>query len=307
LDKNLVLIPISAIIVTADRSAVFRRTIMSLLNQSVVPIQIIVIDASNDQETALVCDEISCQIHWVKANKKGAATQRNEGISFVSTDFVFFMDDDIILEENCVLNLWNSIKDLDNVGGVNAMITNQKYKSPGIFTKLMYQFMHGRKMNTYSGMCIGPAWNLLPEDNDNLPNKQSVEWLNTTCTIYRKEALPMPAFPERFTGYSLLEDVCLSLQVAKKWKLLNIRSAKIFHDSQPGVHKKNDFELAKMELINRYFIMNKILDRKGFKYNLKLFLFQIFGIVTSSSKFKIKVWLGKLSAIYLIAKEIHEE
>jgi len=101
------------------------------------------------------------------------------------------------------------------IGGVNAMITNQQYHTPGRVSRIMYRLMHGKKSASYAGKCIGPASNLLPQDIDSLPEYQPVEWLNTTCTLYRKEALPQPAFHSHFTGYSLMEDVSLSLTVAK--------------------------------------------------------------------------------------------
>nr|MCU0322498.1 glycosyltransferase [Chitinophagaceae bacterium] len=233
--------------------------------------------------------------------------QRNEGLELVQTDFVFFMDDDIIFEEDCISRLWMSINSGSKVGGVNAMITNQQYHNPGKFSRLMYRLMHGTKLDSYAGMCIGPAWNLLPEDKATLPEQVEVEWLNTTCTIYRKEALPIPSFSSHFTGYSLMEDVCLSLEVSKKWKLLNARTARIYHDSQPGVHKNNLKELAEMELLNRYYIMTKILCRTGIKNYVKLFFFQLFGILTSSNKFSLKVWLGKFKAIKTIISKSSEK
>ncbi len=55
-----------------------------------------------------------------------------------------------------------------------------------------------------------------------------VEWLNTTCTLYRREALPDPPFLSHFTGYSLMEDLALSLTVGKRWKLANARGLRIF-------------------------------------------------------------------------------
>jgi glycosyltransferase involved in cell wall biosynthesis len=304
-DKTLNNIPVSAVIATANRAGVFNRTLISLFSQSFVPQQIIVVDASDTDETYLLCKQNYPTIEWIKAKIKGAATQRNEGLELVQTEFVFFMDDDIVFEEDCIQNLWTAINNSNNTGGVNAMITNQQYHTPGGATKFMYQLMHGRKLDSYAGMCIGPAWNLLPEDKEYLPTLQPVEWLNTTCTIYRKVALPKPAFSSHFTGYSLMEDVCLSLEVVKKWKLFNARKARIFHDSQSGTHKKNDFKLAKMELVNRYYVMNRILGRTGFKNNMKLLVFQLFGIMTSANKFKIKVWLGKLDAVFTIAKGLH--
>jgi hypothetical protein len=123
--------------------------------------------------------------------------------------------------------------------------------------------------------------NILPEDRDDLPEVVPVQWLNTTCTLYRREALPDPPFDSHFEGYSLLEDVALSLTVAKKWKLANARTARIYHDSQPSAFKNDQYALAKMELANRHYIMTRILDRTRPSDYLKLALLEVFGIVTS--------------------------
>ena len=145
----------------------------------------------------------------------------------------------------------------------------------------MYRLLSGEKLDTYAGKIIGPAWNLLPEDNDTLPELVPCEWLNTTCTLYRKAALPVPVFSNHFTGYSLMEDVTLSVTIGRNWDLLNARTARIFHDSQTGDHKSNVAEISQMELVNRYYVMSKILERRGFVFNLKFLLLQIFGIVTN--------------------------
>ena len=186
------------------------------------------------------------------------------------------------------------------------MITNQQYHTPGKLTKFMYRLMSGVNLKTYAGKCIGPAWNLLPEDKDNLPSCVEVEWLNLGCTIYRKEALPSPAFNSVFKGYSLMEDLSLSLEVAKKWKLFNVRNARLFHDSQPGQHKNSIYKTAKMELVNRHYIMTKVLARNTFSDHIKLIILQFFGIATTLSK--LQGWMnlipsisGKLVAFFQIA------
>ena len=45
------LLPISAIIPTRDRATVFRRTLESLAQQSVQPVEMIVVDGSDGDET----------------------------------------------------------------------------------------------------------------------------------------------------------------------------------------------------------------------------------------------------------------
>jgi glycosyltransferase involved in cell wall biosynthesis len=50
------LLPISAIVPTRDRATVFRRTSENLAQQSVQPVEMIVVDGSEGKETRSRCD-----------------------------------------------------------------------------------------------------------------------------------------------------------------------------------------------------------------------------------------------------------
>jgi glycosyltransferase involved in cell wall biosynthesis len=277
---------VSAIVPTLDRAEAFRRTLFSLAEQSVLPAELIVIDASRDDSTRQMLDEWKsvtgnrCSVVWERATKRGAAAQRNQGIDLAKYPYLWFFDDDIIFEANCVENLWAGIVNDDSIGGVNALIVNQLYVTPGRVSRTLFRLLNGRSRESYAGMCIGPALNLLPEDNPKLPDVVPVEWLNTTCTIYRREALPNPTFDTVFSGYSMLEDLTLSLRVGKSWKLANVRTARIFHDSQPGEFKSKPAVISRMELINRHYVMTSILNRRGISDYARLALLELFGIVT---------------------------
>ena len=279
--------PISAIIPTANRAATLLNTITSLAFQNIQPAEIIIIDASDNEESHHVCtrlfENLISPIIYVKATQKGAAAQRNQGMDIAKHEFILFCDDDVVFEPFCIERLWKGIHFAENIGGVNAMITNQRYHPPGKLTSIMYRVMNGKKLDTYAGKCIGPAWNLLPQDDGNLPELVEVEWLNTTCTLYKKAALPSPVFPGHFKGYSFMEDLALSLIVGQKYKLYNARTARIFHNSQPGAHKNNAFEQGRMELVNRHYVMKYVLRRKTLNSYFKLMLFQLFGLFTALS------------------------
>jgi hypothetical protein len=130
--------------------------------------------------------------------------------------------------------------------------------------------MAGRREASYAGHVLGPAINLLPEDRDDLPEVVPVQWLNTTCTMYRREALPVPPFSTNFTGYSLMEDLALSLTVGRHWRLANARTARIYHDSHSGEHKNDVVALSRMELVNRHYVMTEIMDRRRVREYAKL-------------------------------------
>ncbi len=276
------LLPISTLVPTRNRAVAFSHTLHSLAQQSSQPSEMIVVDGSANNETELLCRQkiphLQTTIVYYRATEIGAATQRNQAMVHATQDFIWLIDDDILLEPECLMRLWTAINSDRSIGGVNAMITNQRYLPPGRISRRLFQFLHGRVESSYAGKCIGPALNLLPEDREDLPEIVAVEWLNTTCTLYRRQALPNPLFPANFVGYSLMEDVTLSLTVGKSWRLVNARTARIFHDSQPGDHKNNAGILAKMELINRHFVMTQILERQQLHDYWKLTVLQLFEV-----------------------------
>ena len=282
-----VIIPAAAVIPTKDRAVPLRRTLNSLLEQGVAPAELVVVDASANSDTQAVMADLSerfpsgCDVRLLAAHRLGAATQRAQGVTATKSPFVWFLDDDILFEPDCVMRLWSAISSDNRLGGVNAMIVNQKYHPPGWLSRVMFHLLNGRREPTYAGKILGPAINLLPEDRTELPDVVPVEWLNTTCTIYRRSALPEPVFDRFFTGYSLMEDVALSLRVGRNWRLANARTARIFHDSQPGTHKSDPVTLAEMELANRLYVMRKVLQRTGWNDHARLLVWECFGLATS--------------------------
>jgi GT2 family glycosyltransferase len=303
------IMPVSAIVATRHRPNSFLTTLESLARQASQPAQIVVVDASDDLETRALCEKgvagLQSQILWLKASRAGAAAQRNQGVERSIHSFVWFFDDDIRFEADCVRRLWHAIEFDRGLGGVNAMIVNQRYQRPGFVSRAVFTAMNGRAEQSYAGRLIGPAINLLPEDRDDLPSIVPVDWLNTTCTIYRREAFPSPVFDSFFEGYSLMEDVTLSLRVGKTWRLANVRDARIFHDSQPGDHKANHREIAKMELVNRHYVMREILNQRGLLPFVRLGLWQAFQLASvaarSSTRSKaVPILLGQADAIKAI-------
>jgi glycosyltransferase involved in cell wall biosynthesis len=280
--------PISAVIATRDREASLSRTLDSLSKQILLPAELIVVDASENDRTKAVLAEFEARVRpntsvrWVAADIAGAAPQRNQGVALSTQPFIWFFDDDILFEPHCAECLWKTIESDRSLGGVNAMIVNQQYGKPGFTSRIMFTLMNGRREKSFAGKVIGPAVNLLPEDREDLPEIVPVEWLNTTCTIYRREALPNSPFDPFFNGYSLMEDLALSLRVGKKWGLANARKARIRHESQSSSHKKNVGELAKMELINRHYVMTKILNRSSVGDYLRFAAWEIFSIVSGA-------------------------
>jgi GT2 family glycosyltransferase len=287
-----VIIPLSAVVATRNRTESLSRTFESLLTQAVLPFEFIVVDASDNDATKTLTMKLAERIgymstvRWLAADIPGAAPQRNQGVAKSVHPFIWFFDDDIVFEPHCAERLWKAIESDRQLGGVNAMIVNQRYQPPRFVSRTMFTLMHGKREKSFAGRVIGPGINLLPEDREDLPEVVPVEWLNLGCTIYRREALPSPPFDAFFKGYSLMEDLALSLRVGKKWKLANVRDAKIFHDSQLGEHKVHTGIISEMELKNRCYVMTRILSRNTVADYLRLGIWELFQLASRCARWQ---------------------
>lgn len=307
--------PISGIVPTRNRADCLARTLASLAQQRVLPAELIVVDASRDDATRAVIARFArdvrargCCVRWEPAQQVGAASQRNQGVGHATQPVICFFDDDVLFFPDCLARLWDALESGPRLGGVNAMIVNQLYRPPRLVSRCMFRIMAGRTQASYAGRVLGPAVNLLPEDRDDLPDIVPVEWLNLGCTLYRREALPDPAFAGHFTGYSLMEDLTLSLSVGKNWKLANVRSARIHHASESGAHKDEPVARTRMELVNRHHVMREVLQRRRPADYARLALWECFQLVVSAVQKRgnltfWRIFRGKLLGAYDILTE----
>src|SRR5271170_7932958 len=124
-------VPISIIVPTWKRVEALARTVASLSKQDLLPVELIVVDASPDDSTKdmlTACEELlrdrGCAVVWQPAAVVGAAAQRNQGAKLARETIVGFFDDDILLEPDCIARLWRALQSDGGLGGVNAMILN---------------------------------------------------------------------------------------------------------------------------------------------------------------------------------------
>jgi glycosyltransferase involved in cell wall biosynthesis len=284
-------LPVSAVVPTCGRANILGRMLRSLRKQSASLTELIIVDGSSEDSTRNVIDSLraefdmwGCRVIYIEAHILGAAAQRNQGVEIATLPFIAFFDDDILFEPDCMKRLWQAMQSNSQIGGVNAMIVNQHYHPPGLASRVVYRALAGEAQSSYAGCVLGPAVNLLPEDRDELPEVVPVKWLNSTATLYRREALPDPVFQPHFTGYSLMEDLALSLSVGRQWHLANARTARIYHDSQPGEHKNSLVALGRMQLVNRHYVMTEILGRHRIIDYLRLALWETFQLVVCAIK-----------------------
>jgi len=285
------MLPVSVVITTRDRPAVLARAIRSLLDGTEAPEEFVIIDASTGDGAAAAVAALFARpgaprLFLRQATTIGAAAQRNQAVALATCEFILFCDDDIVCEPDCLAHLWGAMTADVSLGGVSAAIVNQRYVRPGAATRLVLSVIGAHEHEGYAGRVVGPALAFLPladAEGGTVP----VEWLNLGCTLYRRAVLPEPPFDGFFYGYSLGEDLSLSLRVARRARLGHVPAARLLHDSQPGVHKASAVGVSRMQLVNRYYLMAEVMERKSIGDLTRLMAWECFQLVASAVNDKL--------------------
>ncbi|SDB22218.1 Glycosyltransferase involved in cell wall bisynthesis [Flavobacteriaceae bacterium MAR_2010_188] len=97
---------VSVIIPTFNRAHILSTAIDSVLNQTYVDVECIVIDDGSSDNTKLLIDQFfndeRLKYHLRDRKPKGASTCRNIGLSQAKGDFVVFLDSDDYLLPHCI-------------------------------------------------------------------------------------------------------------------------------------------------------------------------------------------------------------
>lgn len=277
---------VSAIIPTRNRLDRLLKTLDGLLRQKRSVDQLIIVDASDNHDDVRngvnsYQQDFPGSVNLIKAATKGAAIQRNLGMDAALGEYVLFLDDDIdFISDNCIGDLIAFLENNPSHAGASVLIKNQFPAKMGQATKIVLGMVEVNLSlsKDYGGSIVGPGLNFLPTLHSFKNSVLEVQWLNTTCTLYRKTCLPTPTFDSIFTGYSLMEDVTLAVRVSRIGRLAILREAVIFHDTQPGDHKANLRDLAKMALINRDYVARRILGCRGILYWWGFSVWEVFQV-----------------------------
>lgn len=194
-----------------------KGTICSLNRGSVTPDEILV--CIPEKEARKAEDLTSKNVKVIVTECRGQVAQRVIGFRNASHDFVMQLDDDMLLDEFCLENLVETLKECGSKTAVAPALMNlatgeSAYKKPGkndILQCIYYWFMNGG--NGYrpgqvdlagSGVGVDPA--------QSEKELFDVEWLAGGCVMHlRKNLILENYYP--FTGKAYFEDIVHSYRL----------------------------------------------------------------------------------------------
>jgi len=211
------------------------------------PDQIIIVDASENTATRDVAAEFSgLENLEYYHTEKGLTRQRNFGLTKATGEIIGFFDDDVVLD-NDYLEKMIAVFDNDKpqkIGGATGYVYTNVLKVSFLlrcFYKIKDLVGSENRLMKYYEMTPMPA----------KPFKEIIplRFVSGCNMFFRKEVFNEFVFDPLFEGYGLGEDKDFGLRVSKKWKIVGVGPARLYHLFEPA-GRPNLRKLGKMMFVN---------------------------------------------------------
>ncbi|HWL66124.1 MAG TPA: glycosyltransferase family 2 protein [Actinomycetota bacterium] len=254
--------PSAFVIATRNRPGDLLKTVQSLVEQTVLPGELCIVDSSDDTPTRAeieaLCDKVGIPLDFHHPAPRGLTVQRNVGIDRTKGDPVFFIDDDVWLAPDCHEQVLAEYERWgEAVGGVRA--TPVRPARPSLSTRL-YRKLFG----------IGGWW---PENSGRIRpgfyaegisesvGSRKVEYFNGWFMSYRREVFAHERFDEALSGYAYKEDIDFSYRVfLRGHTLVQTPKARCDH-LKSDASRLNSHQLQRMNLANQFYLHRKLIPQ----------------------------------------------
>jgi glycosyltransferase involved in cell wall biosynthesis len=158
----------SVIIPTLNRPEELEIAIKSILEQTIVPNEIVIVDQGSFHETAKMLREFE---NWqsfkkkpvfkhIKLSIKSLTAARNVGVSQAISEIILFLDDDVILYRDFISNIMSVYEQHPNALGVQGLIIGAEYSSKLAHCVSRIFYLYYMEKNT---------WKVLPSGFNTYP------------------------------------------------------------------------------------------------------------------------------------------
>ncbi|HYO60273.1 MAG TPA: glycosyltransferase family 2 protein [Actinomycetota bacterium] len=254
----------SFVIATRNRPDDLLKTVRSLVAQTVLPAELVVVDSSEDTPTRAeieaLCSAAGIKLDFHHPAPRGLTVQRNVGIDRSTGDPVFFVDDDVWLDPDCHEEV---LKEYERwgpeLGGIRA--TPKRPARPSLGTRIYRRiFGIGGWWPEASGK-VRPGF--YAEGVSDSAGVRKLEYFNGWFMSYRREVFDHERFDEALAGYGYKEDIDFSYRVSRRYTLVQTPKARCDH-LKSDASRLNSHQLQRMNLANQFYLHRKLMPQTAF-------------------------------------------
>jgi GT2 family glycosyltransferase len=299
---------LSVVVPTKNRPNELRNFLNSLWKQDLLPDQLIIIDQSVEsntirQEVEEKSKQLRININYIHdQNINGLVHAKAVAIGHNNCNIISFYDDDIVMEEGCLKEMYHAFIDNPKMTAANGLILNAPMES--LFRRIIFRLTH---IGIYRDNRREVFYQLIDKNTDQrLPKRLNT--LSGGLSFYRKEIFEKVPFDEknRFHAYEDKEhSIRLELNFPNSMYL--IPKARLYHNHAETnreselIKVKND-NIEIIKLFKKYkkesqfgvdllfilmglffYALFKVMKYKKFKY-----IFNYFDGIKEGLKFKLK-------------------
>lgn len=252
------MVPISACIPTKDRPEELKKCIKSLLAQTTLPSEIIIIDDGQlDVAPFREIIEPRTNFKYFRKDKPSLSASRNLAKEIALNDLILFLDDDVVLTPDFIQNIYKIFEEDINgeIGAVGGIELNVKKKNPFVvFYKRLFFLDCGKP-----GVIM--PWGFQTAASYGIDTITQVMWLTGAMSCFRRELLKKFPFEEFHGGRNALEDIEFGWKVwnkyrGQKYKFIVTPHAKAYHYRSP-VSRDKMYIRGFKQAYNRCWIFNR--------------------------------------------------
>ena len=301
----------SIIIPVYNRPEELRDCVQSILEQTVKPDELIVVDDGDLAALPLEkeCGAAGIKYIYFKKDKPGLTRSRNKGVSIASGDIIYFFDEDVVLFPDYIKETLNVYKD-DNegiIGGVTGVITNPRPSKLRSHLRRIFDifflvsgFSEGKVLP--SGFTVG-----FRSTGIQIKKTKDVSFFPGCAMSFRKKIFHEFSFnAEKYNAYGG-EEQDFSYRVSRKYKLIINPKAKLLHLKSPLMRPDKKVK-ARTLVLGRYMFFTDHM-KKGW-WSWLFFCYAMFGytltrifvLIILPDKSKVAELKGIFSAIRDISK-----
>ncbi len=243
------------VVATMDRPEELRRLWRSLLAQTRLPDEVVVVDAGAVPESPAGPGPAPVPLRHIVSPVASSTLQRNIGIDAAGADadLIGFLDDDAVLEEDAVAEALRFFDEFGpELGGAAFNMVNHPpmdlagIKRTPLAERLgLYARRAGAVTPAGFQTMVGPleatAW---------------TDWLPIGASVWRREIFRGHRFDEWYSGYGYLEDLDFSYRVGRAYRLAVVAGARYRH-LPAGGGRPAGYAFGLLEVRNRLHFVRK--------------------------------------------------